>query len=371
MKIGITGQRGFVGTHLTNNIKFICDEFELVPFENKYFDEVDKLDLFISQCDVVVHLSGINRHSDQDFLYKKNIELTETLISSLTKSKNKTHLIFSSSIQENNNSPYGNAKLESRIKFLDWSEKSGNKFTGLIIPNLYGPFCKPNYNSVVATFCDKLINNESPFIIEDKAIEITYVQDLCLKILDVIKFGINDSYLKIDYLKKIKVSDLLTKLNSFASQYIEMGIIPDLNNHFDISLFNTFRSYIDYKIFFPKQYNKHNDSRGSFFELIRTNTKGQFSFSDTYQNKIRGNHFHTRKIERFSVIRGKALIEIRRVDSNEKISLIIDGKSPSYVDMPIWFTHNIKNIGNSELIATFWINEHYDKTDSDTYYLNP
>ncbi|MDA9676598.1 NAD-dependent epimerase/dehydratase family protein [Flavobacteriaceae bacterium] len=370
MKIGITGQRGFVGTHLTNNIKFLCEEFELVPYENKYFDEVDKLDLFISQCDVVVHLSGINRHSDEDFLYKKNIELTETLISSLIKSKNKTHLIFSSSTQESNSSAYGKSKLESRKKFLDWSKQYGNKFTGLIIPNLFGPFCKPNYNSVVATFCDKIINKGVPEVIDDKYIDLLYVQDLCLKIIDIIKLGITDPSLNIKYLKRIKVSDLLTKLNTFASQYIEFGNIPDLNNHFDISLFNTLRSCIEYKTFFPKQYNKHNDLRGSFFELIRTNSKGQFSFSDTYQNKIRGNHFHTRKIERFSVIRGKALIEIRRVDNDEKISLTIDGKSPSYVDMPIWYTHNIKNIGNTELITLFWINEPYNPEDADTYFVN-
>ena len=370
MKIGITGQSGFIGTHLSNNIRFISDDFELVNFEDDYFNELNKLDAFTDECDVVVHLSGINRHNNQRFIYDKNIQLTEILISSLIKSKNKTHLIFSSSTQESNSSAYGKSKLESRKKFLDWSKQYGNKFTGLIIPNLFGPFCKPNYNSVVATFCDKIINKGVPEVIDDKYIDLLYVQDLCLKIIDIIKLEITDPSLKIKYLKRVKVSNLLNNLNSFASQYIEFGNIPDLKNHFEISLFNTFRSYIDYKTFFPKKYNKHSDLRGSFFELIRTKTKGQFSFSDTYQNKIRGNHFHTRKIERFSVIRGKALIEIRRVDTDEKISLIIDGKSPSYVDIPIWYTHNIKNIGNTELITLFWINESYNPEDADTYSVN-
>ena len=148
-----------------------------------------------------------------------------------------------------------------------------------------------------------------------------------------------------------------------------MGIIPELKNTFEINLFNTFRSFIDHGTYFPRAYTLNTDKRGSFVELIRLNTGGQISFSTTVPGVTRGNHFHTRKIERFSVISGKAKIQLRKIDSDKVISLIIDGDRPAYVDMPVWYTHNITNIGSSDLMTVFWINEFYDPNDSDTFFI--
>ena len=132
--------------------------------------------------------------------------------------------------------------------------------------------------------------------------------------------------------------------------------------------FNTFRSYIDYKTFYPQLYKNNIDDRGSFIEVLRSNSQGQYSFSTTKPQVIRGGHFHTRKIERFSVIRGKALIQLRKIGTTEVFDYYLSGEDPAYVDMPIWYTHNIKNIGEEELYTMFWINEFYDANNPDTFF---
>ena len=167
-----------------------------------------------------------------------------------------------------------------------------------------------------------------------------------------------------------KVSEILMLLKEFKSQYLDNGQIPKLElKSFELDLFNTFRSFIP-KDYFPRKFKKNSDSRGVFVEILRANSAGQTSYSTTFPGITRGNHYHTRKIERFAVISGKALIQIRKVDSNIVYEYIIDGNEPAYVDMPIWYTHNIKNIGNTELLTLFWINEPYNSDDSDTYFIN-
>jgi UDP-2-acetamido-2,6-beta-L-arabino-hexul-4-ose reductase len=210
-----------------------------------------------------------------------------------------------------------------------------------------------------------LIDGESPKIIEDKKISLIYVSDFIDKIFSLIS---KESEVNIeDITYETNVSSILSKLEIFNDIYFKKGKIPDLNNHFDISLFNTFRSYINHKKYFPIFHIMHNDERGSFSELVRSYSKGQASFSTTKKNVVRGNHYHTRKIERFSVISGKAKIEIREILSDNIISYVLDGNTPSYIDMPIWYTHNIKNIGSDDLLTMFWVNEHYEDNDSDTY----
>ena len=161
IRIGITGLSGFIGNHLSNNIRYLNSKYSLLDFEDSWFENTKMLDSFVEESDVIIHLAGINRHESEKFIYERNIELSNILIDSLNKSKTKTHLLFSSSIQEDKNNPYGKSKKISRENFSNWAYNSKNIFTGLLIPNLYGPFGKPNYNSVIATICSKLINNQS------------------------------------------------------------------------------------------------------------------------------------------------------------------------------------------------------------------
>ena len=165
-----------------------------------------------------------------------------------------------------------------------------------------------------------------------------------------------------------KVSKLLILLKKYKELYQEKGEIPELNSMFELNLFNTFRSYMDISNHFPVKLNKNIDPRGSFVEIIRLGVAGQFSFSSTKPGITRGNHFHSRKIERFAVIKGKALIQLRRVGTDEVLDFYLDGDEPAYVDMPIWYTHNIKNIGEETLYTNFWINEPYNSEDPDTFF---
>ena len=173
--------------------------------------------------------------------------------------------------------------------------------------------------------------------------------------------------LEVPYRAKYKVSELLDKLQGYYETYVVNGIFPALDDWFEVCLFNTFRSYLP-KEHFPVKYLKHSDQRGIYVETMKFNSRGQVSFSTTLPGITRGNHFHTRKVERFAVIKGKASIKLRKYSMDEIIEYILDGEEPAYVDMPIWFTHNITNIGDKELLTMFWINEVYDPNDPDTYY---
>ena len=178
----------------------------------------------------------------------------------------------------------------------------------------------------------------------------------------------NESIVGLQSDIEIKVTEVLSLLNSFRASYIENNTIPKLNNSFELQLFNTFRSYLDINQIKPVSIVQHKDERGFFSELLRTDIGGQFSYSTTLPGITRGNHFHTRKIERFMVIGGKAKISLRKIGSSKVYDYILDGEKPCYVDMPIWFTHNITNIGKIPLITAFWINEAYNFEDADTYF---
>ncbi|MEG8947209.1 polysaccharide biosynthesis C-terminal domain-containing protein [Rosettibacter firmus] len=370
IKIGITGQNGFIGSHLYNYLSLFRNEYKLIPFENIIFNDENKLIEFVSNCDVIIHLAALNRHHNENEIIKVNIELVEKLISAISKSSSRPHIIFSSSTQEKLDNPYGLSKKMGRKIFIEWAKKLGYGFTGLVIPNVFGPFGKPYYNSVVSTFSHQLIVGEEPNIINDKELNLIYVQELCDEIHKVV-INYRDQLIEEYYVPSTyssKVSKILKLLEIYYYDYIENKIIPELINHFDINLFNTFRSYINYLNFFPVFYKTHSDERGIFSELVKSKIKGQISFSTTKPGVTRGNHFHTRKIERFSVIKGKAKIQIRKYNTNDIIEFTIENGNPGFVDMPIWYTHNLINIGEEELYTVFWINEFYNVTDPDTYF---
>lgn len=367
LSIGITGQNGFVGSHLYNRLCLLPDEFKIIPFDKLYFEHAASLENWVSQCDVVVHLAAMNRHPDQQVIHDTNVQLVEKLISALDKSSRKTHVLFSSSSQEDRDNLYGISKKTGRISLQQWAEKTDNIITGLIIPNVFGPFGKPFYNSVVATFCYQLCNGDVPKIDIDAQLKLIYVDEVVSNIISAIRSRESEPEMRMAHTSENNVSQILAKLNKYKELYLEKGIIPELEDIFSRNLFNTFRSYINYKTHFPVKYLQHTDNRGKFVELVKLAQGGQVSFSTTVPGITRGNHFHTRKIERFSVIKGKAIIQLRKYNTTEVLEFTLDGTESAYVDMPIWYTHNIKNIGEEELYTVFWINEFFDPTDPDTY----
>ena len=407
-KIGITGQAGFIGTHLFNTLSLHPDKYIRIPFRDEFFQSEEALDAFVKQCEVIVHLAAMNRHNDPNVLYKTNIELVQKLIDSMESTNSKPYVIMSSSLQEEQDNLYGLSKKEGRELFNQWADRNGAMFTGLIIPNVFGPFGVPFYNSVISTFSYQICNKQEPKIEVDNELKLIYVGDLVKVIISLFPAdyaekntdyadkettvntegtesteGTEDTQntegtedtdgwlppkvLEVPYKAKYKVSELLYKLKDYYETYVVKGIFPDLTDWFEVCLFNTFRSYLP-KEHFPVKYNKHLDDRGIYVEIMKFMSQGQVSFSTTLPRITRGNHFHTRKIERFAVIKGNASIKLRKYGTDEVIEYILDGEEPAYVDMPIWFTHNITNIGDKELLTMFWINEFYDPNDPDTYY---
>jgi UDP-2-acetamido-2,6-beta-L-arabino-hexul-4-ose reductase len=370
LKIGITGQNGFVGTHLYNTLGLQPEVFERIPFDRSFFDDEKQLDSFVSACDVIVHLAALNRHNEPEVIYDTNVNLVKTLVSSLERTNSKAHVLISSSSQEERDNLYGKSKKEGRELLTEWAKKANAVFTGMIIPNVFGPFGHPYYNSVVATFSHQVANNETSKIDVDGDLKLIYVGELVSEILKAIQHKTNEEKLIVNHTSEAKVSVLLTLLQKYKSEYQDKGEIPTILNTFELNLFNTFRCYMDIKNHFPVKFVEHTDPRGSFVEIIRLGVGGQVSFSTTVPGITRGNHYHTRKIERFAVIKGKALIQLRKIGTDEVLDFYLDGEEPSYVDMPIWYTHNIKNIGEEVLYTNFWINEFYDVNDPDTYFEN-
>ena len=367
IKVGVTGSNGFIGWHLCQTLRLDIDRFEIIEFNRSWFDNTLELDIFVSNCDIIVHLAGLNRHSDESAIYDNNIGLANKLVDAFNRTNYKGQVLFSSSIQEERNNVFGNSKKEARAIFSKWAKENGTQFNGLIIPNVYGAFGVPFYNSVVATFSHQLVNNESPKIETDATLNLIYINDLVKAIIELFN-NETEEIVSIKYTDIYKVSEILELLNQFKATYFDNGQIPALQNQFEVNLFNTFRSYFNLSTHFPVKYKNNIDDRGNFVEIIRLETGGQVSFSTTKPQITRGNHFHTRKIERFSVIKGKALIQLRRIGSNEVFDYYLSGDEPAYVDMPIWYTHNIKNIGEEELYTMFWINEFYDVNDPDTFF---
>jgi UDP-2-acetamido-2,6-beta-L-arabino-hexul-4-ose reductase len=375
IKVGITGQAGFVGTHLFNTLGLYKEEFERIPFEDSYFENKERLQDFVKCCDVIVHLAAMNRHGDPQVIYDTNIRLVKQLIEACETTFSRPYILFSSSTQEERDNLYGKSKKEGRELIEQWAERNNASFTGLVIPNVFGPFGHPYYNSVVATFCHQLTHNEQPRIDVDGELKLIYVGELVEIIINKIRnhfISENPSHpchpCSINHTATIKVSELYKKLLEYKENYFEKGILPNLDDPFDRNLFNTFVCYIEHKSFFPFHLKLNTDDRGSFVETVKLHSGGQVSFSTTVPGITRGNHFHIRKAERFAVIKGKARIELRRIGTNEVLSFELDGTQPSFVDMPVWYTHNITNTGEEDLYTIFWISEHFNPADPDTFF---
>ncbi len=373
IKIGITGQAGFVGTHLYNMAGLYPEQIERIPFEDAFFEDRDRLNGFVRQCDVIIHLAAMNRHPDPQVLFETNLRLVQQLITAMETEKVTPYVLFSSSTQEERDNEYGRSKRKGRALLEEWAERNGASFTGMVVPNVYGPFGRPGYNSFIATFCHKLTHGEQPEVLVDSNVRLIYVGSLCEYILEKIfrkmqhtKPVVERTEIPHDFEKK--VTDILALLENYKTLYFDQGIIPELKDRNEVNLFNTFRCYIDLSGHFPVKLTQHADPRGVFVETIKLGVGGQVSFSTTVPGITRGNHFHTRKIERFTVIKGSARIQLRKIGTAEILNFDLDGSEPAYVDMPVWYTHNITNTGKDELYTQFWINEWYNPEDGDTFF---
>lgn len=313
-KVGITGADGFIGYHLTRHLK---DKAEIVP---------------VDHAEVIVHLAGVNRGD-----YDVNITLAEDLL------KYDTRIIYASTIQEGESSIYGRSKLRAR-KIL---ERRGN-VTSLIIPNVFGEYCKPFYNSVVATFCHQLTHQEMPTLLIDRELPLIYVNNLCKVIWHEIKnsvTGVKVVEVKEDF--RMSVKELLAELQRYES-----GVFTG----------DLYRTYISYKDIKTAELDVKEDKRGVFVECIKG--CGQVSYSTTLPGITRGNHYHTTKIERFIILDGMAEIRMRKIGDSKVITNIL--RENNYIDIPVYHTHNVTNTGEGKMKMLIWASEIYNDFEPDT-----
>tara|TARA_Y100000114_G_scaffold120838_1_gene115868 strand:- start:1322 stop:2374 length:1053 start_codon:yes stop_codon:yes gene_type:complete len=347
MKIAITGASGFVGYHLSQYYKYVMG-YDVIPVPMD-------LNVDLSECDLLVHCAGVNRGEN---IFKDNVEITKKLIDYLTTNNIKIDIKFTSSIQEDLDNDYGYSKKLCKQLLFSYCDKVNSKFTSYKIPNIFGPFCKPNYNSFISTFCYNLVNNIKSNFNSNK-VDLIYINDV-VKHIALSESELFDNS-KINTVVVSEIHSLLEEIHTMYSS----GIFPQMDNKFKWDLFNTYRSFTNNSF----KFNKHTDERGSLIELIKSNlSPSQVFYSTTKPGFTRGNHFHFSKVERFCVIKGEAEISIRKIGSESVDKIIVNGNDNTVVDMPVLHTHNLKNVGNEDLVCIFWVNEIFDKENPDTYF---
>jgi UDP-2-acetamido-2,6-beta-L-arabino-hexul-4-ose reductase len=367
-KVGITGPNGFLGKHARYLFSTIPDEIEVVPISIGSMSDAAALANIVKNLDVIVHFARFhpNDVASPEELYSKNVELARSLISACEISASLPYIIFASSTQIRKDNPYGKAKKDSGRMFAEWAAKSGGISANLIIPNEFGEGAVPGRISVVSTFCVDLIENRESKITEGATVALIHAQDIIKEILALIRDPKSGDMELVG--SEMGIDDLYRLLSGFKQSYYS-DIIPALRTHLELCLFNNFRYHVFQTDFYPKKLILRTDDRGSLFEMIKEHTGGQTFASSTKPGITRGNHFHTRKIERFCVIKGQAEISLREVGTKEVRAFVVSGDEPVYIDMPTFYSHNIKNIGKEELLTLFWSNEIFDPSDPDTFYL--
>jgi UDP-2-acetamido-2,6-beta-L-arabino-hexul-4-ose reductase len=366
-RILITGAKGFVGRNLTVRLQEL-DKYDLFLFDQD--DSEETLNRFLQQADVIFHLAGVNRPADNSEFAKVNTGLTEKIIAFLTKNNLMPKIVFSSSIQAQLDNPYGLSKRKAEDALIDFSKETGTHLKIYRLSNVFGKWCRPNYNSVVATFCHNIANG-LPIQVNNPESErnLIYVDDIVSGFISSIEEE-NALFSEFDYIKPVFAVTLKTlsdKIHSFRDMRQTL-ILPDLSDLFTKYLYTTYLSYLPENEFSYKLTSRCDD-RGNLAELLKSPQFGQIFVSTTKPGITRGNHYHHTKVEKFFVIKGKGRINFRKIDGEKVISYEVTGGQMEVVDIPPGYTHSIENIGEEEMIVLFWANEMFSKDKPDTYFL--
>lgn len=358
--IAITGAGGFLGWHLRVHCH-ARPEIKIIQIDRGIFGDLSRFQEIIRQADVVVHLAGQNRGNEQE-IERGNIKLTKQLIAACRQTNARPQVLLANSTHWDRETAYGRSKRRSAELLAAWASEAGAIFTNLIIPNVYGESGRPFYNSVVATFCHQLASGGEPKIAQNGQLQLVHAQTVASEIVAAIKGRVSGDVHVAG--SSISVSELLMKVKGFDRCY-RGHLIPSLTADLDLDLFNTYRFYL-YPQHYPVTLPLHSDERGYLFEAVKSIQGGQCFISTTKPGITRGNHYHTRKLERFLVLHGEAVIRIRKLLTRDIVEYKVSGSVPQYIDMPTFCTHDITNTGHGDLTTLFWAHEFFDPQRSDT-----
>lgn len=378
MKILITGAHGFVGKNLVAelyNIKEgkdkttgLTDNLEI--FEYDIDTEPALLDDYCKEADFVVHLAGVNRPKEQNEFMEGNFGFTSTLLDNLKKYNNNCPVLISSSTQAELDNPYGKSKKAGEDLLFEYGKETEAKILVYRFPNVFGKWCKPNYNSAVATFCNN-IASDLPIQVNDPSVNMTlvYIDDVITEIINALQSRENKdgSYCKVPVEYKITLGEIAELIYSFKKSREEKSV-PDMSDGFTKKLYATYLSYLPTDNFsYPLKMNI--DNRGSFTEIIRTADRGQFSVNISKPHITKGNHWHHTKNEKFLVVSGKGVIHFRKIGESKVYDYFVSGDKLEVVDIPTGYTHNIENLGDTDMVTFMWANEAFDPEKPDTFFL--
>ena len=367
----ITGAGGFVGRNLVATLHAMgCKD--LLLFEKD--DTVETLADYCRRAAFVVHLAGINRPKDPSEFYSGNAGLTDTMLRLLAEAGNQAPVLVTSSIQAALDNDYGKSKKQAEDAIFAHGRATGAPVYVFRMEGVFGKWCRPNYNSVVATFCHNIARG-LPIEVRDPAYELplVYIDDVVSCILDAMQEGNAqrdaEGYCRIHPVHRVTLGRLAELIEGFAQARKGSLAVPCVApDSFEKKLYSTFLSYLPTDQF-AYDLTMHCDDRGSFTEALRTPERGQVSVNISRPGIVKGNHWHHTKNEKFLVVQGEGLIRFRRIDSDEVITYHVSGKKLQVVDIPCGYTHNIENVGSEDMVTVMWANECFDPDHPDTFYL--
>lgn len=381
MKILVTGAKGFVGRNLVSQLHNIRDNkarwYPLTEQKNITVYEYDidsdpaELDVYCQDADFVFNLAGVNRPKDPEEFMQGNFGFASHLLDTLKRHGNKCPVMISSSIQASLDNPYGESKRAGEELMFKYSEQTGAKVLVYRFSNLFGKWCRPNYNSVIATFCHNIANG-LPIQINDPSVilNLEYIDDVVDELIGALTGNEHSDgkYCRVPVHHSVSLGRIVELLEDFKNSRQTLNI-PDMGDSFTKKLYSTYLSYLPQNGFcYPLL--MHCDERGSFTELFKTYDRGQISVNITKPHVIKGNHWHHTKIEKFVVVSGKGIVrfkDVRNPDA-ELIEYTVSGDKIEVIDVPVGYTHNFENLGDSDMVTLIWCNECFNQDRPDTYF---
>ncbi|MCM3735370.1 capsular polysaccharide biosynthesis protein CapF [Bacillus cytotoxicus] len=367
MNILVTGAKGFLGKNLVAELR---NRGYNNIFEFTKESDPTLLDKYTKECDFVFHLAGVNRPEDESEFMEGNVGFTSQLLELLKRHDNKVPILITSSIQAEKDNPYGRSKKVGEELLFNYSKETDVKVYVYRLPNLFGKWSKPNYNTVVATFCHNIARGLDIQINNPGAeLNLCYIDDVLEEFLRALEFNptMQDDYCVVPVVHTIKLGELADLIKSFKESRTNLSI-PNMEAALTKKLYSTYLSFLP-EDKFSYDLKMHGDHRGSFTEFIRTAERGQVSINVSKPGITKGNHWHHTKNEKFLVVSGEGLIRFRKIDSDDIIEYRVSGEKLQVVDIPTGYTHSIVNIGENDLVTVMWANECFDPEKPDTYFL--